>query len=346
MKDIRSLELDELNKELEAYNVKKFVAKQVYDWIHKKCAGSFDEMTNISKELRNALKENFEIALPTILTLKKSKDGTKKYLFELSDGRTIESVLMKYKYGYSVCISSQVGCRMGCAFCATAIGGLERNLSAGEMLSQVYAIEKEVGERISHVVVMGMGEPLDNYDNLLKFIRMISSEEGLNLSQRAITVSTCGIVPKMAELAKEKLQITLAVSLHATTQEERAKLMPVAKSFNIYELLEACKRYFDITGRRVSFEYSLIKGKNDSIEHAERLADLIKDMKAHINLIPVNPVVETGFSSPDAKAAMRFKNKLEKYGINVTIRREMGQDIDASCGQLRMSYGGKYENKR
>ena len=255
-----------------------------------------------------------------------------------SDGNVIESVLMRYKHGNSVCISSQVGCRMGCAFCASTIGGLVRNLSPSEMLGQIYQIQKISGERVSNVVIMGTGEPMDNYDNFLKFIHLLTDENGLNISQRNVTVSTCGIVPKMKELAKEHLQITLALSLHGSNQEKRRKLMPVANKYDITEVLAACDEYFKETGRRVSFEYSLVHGVNDTDEDAQELIHLLKHKNCHINLIPVNPVKERDFVRPSRKSALNFKNKLEKSGINVTIRREMGSDIDGACGQLRRRY--------
>ena len=296
-------------------------------------------MSNLSVKFREKLAEEFVLNPLHIekKQLSKKKD-TAKYLFKLPDGNYIESVWMKYHHGNSVCISSQVGCRMGCTFCASTLSGLARNLSAGEMLSQIYEIQRETGERVSNVIVMGMGEPLDNYDSLLRFIRMLSDDKGLNISQRNITVSTCGIVPKMYELAEEKLQITLALSLHASSQEKREELMPIANKYSLDEVLDACRNYFEKTGRRITFEYSLVGGKNDSEEDAQRLAELIKGLNCHINLIPVNPIKERNFVRSEMKVILNFKNKLEKYQINVTIRREMGQDIDGACGQLRKSY--------
>ena len=302
-------------------------------------------MTNISKDLKEKLKEN-----SYLVSLKKEEvqvskiDGTRKYLFSLGDGNVIESVLMKYKHGNSVCISSQVGSKMGCRFCASTIGGWTRNLTSAEMLDQIYQIQKDSQERVSNVVVMGTGEPMDNYDALVRFIRMLSNEKGLNISQRNITVSTCGIVPGMYKLAEENLQITLALSLHASSQEKREELMPIAKKYHLEEVLEACRNYFEKTGRRITFEYSLVGGKNDSQEDALRLAQLVKGLNCHINLIPVNPIKERDFVRSDMKVILNFKNKLEKYQINVTIRREMGQDIDGACGQLRKSYIDKRED--
>ena len=259
-------------------------------------------------------------------------------MFALSDGNVIESVLMRYKHGNSVCISSQVGCRMGCRFCASTLDGKVRNLRASEMLDQIYRIGADIGERISNVVVMGTGEPLDNYDNLLKFIELLTDENGLNISQRNLTISTCGIVPKMRELAERKLQITLALSLHASSQEKRLRLMPIANKYDISEVLEACRYYFEQTKRRVTFEYSLVNGVNDTAEDAKELTALVKGMNCHINLIPVNPIKERDYVQPSSERVRDFKNKLEKNGINVTIRREMGRDIDGACGQLRKRY--------
>lgn len=262
-------------------------------------------------------------------------DGTKKFLFELRDGSLVESVWMKYKHGNSVCISSQVGCRMGCAFCASTLDGLERSLLPSEMLDQIYAITLLTGERVSNVVVMGTGEPLDNFENLLKFLELLTDENGLHISQRNVTVSTCGLVPRMRELADNKLQITLALSLHATTDEKRRKLMPIANKYSIAELMEACAYYFEKTGRRITFEYALVGGVNDTKEDARELTELIRSLNCHVNLIPVNPIKERSFVQSEGEAITAFKNKLEKNGINVTIRREMGRDIDGACGQLR-----------
>ena len=336
--DIKSQTLEELKNTVLELGEKPFRAKQLYEWMHVKLADDFDEMTNLSKDFRQKLKENCTLTALKKVEVQISKiDGTRKYLFALSDGNVVESVLMRH-HGNSVCISSQVGCKMGCRFCASTIGGWTRNLTAAEMLDQIYQIQKDSGERVSNVVVMGPGEPLDNYDSLLRFIRMLSDDKGLNISQRNITVSTCGIVPKMYELAEEKLQITLALSLHASSQEKREELMPIANKYSLDEVLDACRNYFEKTGRRITFEYSLVGGKNDSEEDAQRLAELIKGLNCHINLIPVNPIKERNFVRSEMKVILNFKNKLEKYQINVTIRREMGQDIDGACGQLRKSY--------
>lgn len=336
MTDIKSMTLEELKADIESMGEKSFRAKQLYEWMHKKLSRSFDEMTNISASLREKCKERYEYtALRAIEIQESAIDGTKKYLFELSDGNVVESVWMKYKHGNSVCISSQVGCRMGCAFCASTLDGLERGLTPSEMLDQIYAITLLTEERVSNVVVMGTGEPLDNYENLLRFLKLLTCEEGLHISQRNVTVSTCGIVPGMRKLAERQLQITLALSLHAATDEKRRKLMPVANKYSIAELMDACSYYFEKTGRRITFEYSLVGGVNDTKEDAEELIRLVKPLNCHVNLIPVNPIKERDFVQSERKSILAFKNKLEKNGINVTIRREMGRDIDGACGQLR-----------
>lgn len=337
--DIRSLNMKELKLFMESLGEKAFRAKQIYQWLHQKQVESFDEMTNISENLRNRLKDSCTLTVLKTVTVQTSRiDGTRKYLFELEDGNMVESVLMRYKHGNSVCISSQVGCRMGCKFCASTLDGLVRGLTPAEMLEQIYRITRDTGERVSNVVVMGTGEPLDNFDNLVAFIQMLTDENGLNISQRNLTISTCGIVPKMRELADLKLQITLALSLHASSQEKRKELMPIANAYDIQETIEACRYYFEQTGRRISFEYSLVAGVNDSAKDAEELSDLVKGMNCHLNLIPVNPIKERDYVQPDARAVRDFQNKLEKCGINVTIRREMGRDIDGACGQLRKRF--------
>ena len=339
MKDLKSLNLEQLTEELLGIGEKKFRAKQVYSWMHEKLVDSFDEMTNLSKDLREKLKENYTLQSLDAVAVQTSKiDGTQKYLFRLHDGHVVESVLMKYHHGNSVCISSQVGCLMGCRFCASTIGGKVRDLAASEMLGQIYKIQKLSGERVHNVVVMGTGEPLDNYDNLVQFIKMLTDENGLNISQRNLTVSTCGIVPKIRQLAEEKFQITLALSLHATTQEKRKQLMPIANKYDLKEVLEACHDYYEQTGRRITFEYSLVGGVNDTKQDAEELTRLIGKFPCHVNLIPVNPIKERDFVQPNKQECQAFRNKLEKNGINATIRREMGRDIDGACGQLRKSY--------
>lgn len=335
-KDIASYSFEELQEEMLAIGEKGFRSRQIYSWIHEKLVDDFEEMTNLPKTLRQKLESAYEIRRVEMEKRQISKiDGTNKFLFCLKDGNMVESVLMKYKHGNSVCISSQVGCRMGCRFCASTLDGLERNLTPSEMLRQVYQIQKITGERVSNIVIMGTGEPLDNYDNFLKFIHMVSDEHGLNISQRNITASTCGIVPNIRRLAEEKLQITLALSLHGSNQEKRRSLMPVANKYELREVLEACDYYFEKTGRRITFEYSLVHGVNDTPEDAKELMGILKDRNCHLNLIPVNPIKERNYEKPDKKSAENFKNKLEKNGINVTIRREMGSDIDGACGQLR-----------
>ena len=343
-RDIKSFTRKELEDALLARGEKAFRAAQIYSWMHERLAAGFDEMTNISKSLREALEEEYDYTNLEIVEIQRSKlDGTCKYLFRLADGNMIESVLMRYHHGNSVCISSQAGCRMGCRFCASTIGGLVRNLEASEMLDQIYRIQRDTGERVSNVVVMGTGEPLDNYENLLRFIRILSGEHGLHISQRNVTVSTCGIAPRIRQLADEDLAITLALSLHAATQEKREELMPIARKYGLSEVLEACAYYFERTGRRLTFGYSLVGGVNDRPEDARRLAALAKPIHSHINLIPVNPVTERNYVQPDKKVIGNFKKELEKYGINVTIRREMGRDIDGACGQLRRRYLEKSE---
>ena len=337
--DIKSLNLEELTGFIVKNGEKAFRAKQVYQWLHVKQVDTFDEMTNLSKAFREKLEQLCYITDLHQEAVQISKiDGTRKYLFLLEDGNVIESVLMRYKHGNSVCISSQVGCRMGCRFCASTLDGLVRGLKPSEMLDQIYKIGKDIGERISNVVVMGTGEPMDNYDNLVRFVRLLSSQEGLNISQRNITVSTCGIVPNMYKLADEGLQITLALSLHAPNDEKRRELMPIANKYSIDEILDACRNYFAKTGRRITFEYSLVGGKNDSEADAKELSARISDINCHVNLIPVNPIKERDYVKSTKKVVENFKNKLEKYGINVTIRREMGADIDGACGQLRKSF--------
>ena len=339
MKDLKSLNLEQLTEELLNIGEKKFRAKQIYSWIHEKLVDSFDEMTNLSKDLREKLKANYTLNSLEAVAVQTSKiDGTQKYLFRPQDGHVVESVLMRYHHGNSVCISSQVGCLMGCRFCASTIGGKVRDLYPSEMLGQIYKIQKLSGERVHNVVVMGTGEPLDNYDNLVQFIKMLTDENGLNISQRNLTVSTCGIVPKIRQLAEEKLQMTLALSLHATTQEKRKQLMPIANKYDLKEVLDACHDYYEQTGRRLTFEYSLVGGVNDTKQDAEELTKLIGKFPCHVNLIPVNPIKERDFVQPNKQECQAFRNKLEKNGINVTIRREMGRDIDGACGQLRKSY--------
>ena len=339
MEDIRGLTKAELTEHINALSEPSYRAGQIYDWLHKRHVSDFDQMTDISKKLREKLRSEFFITrLEPLEVLRSELDGTRKYILSLGDGNVIEAVLMRYHYGNSVCISSQVGCRMGCRFCASTLDGLVRSLSASEMLSEVYAIEDDIGERVSHIVIMGSGEPLDNYDEVVRFIRMISDKDGVNISQRNITLSTCGIVPRIYELAELRLQITLALSLHAATQEKRLRTMPIAKAYELSEVLEACRYYGETTGRRVTFEYAVVKDVNDSLEDAELLSDIARRLHAHVNLIPVNPVKECGFSEPEQRKLQAFRVELEHRGVNVTVRREMGRDIDSACGQLRRRY--------
>ncbi len=334
--DIKSLTLDELTECIMLMDESAFRAKQIYSWLHVKKVRDYEDMTNIPKALREKCRENFSLVTLKSVQVQESKlDDTKKFLFALPDGNIIESVFMKYRFGVSLCISSQVGCRMGCRFCASTLDGVVRNLLPSEMLDQIYSIAQITGEKIHRVVVMGSGEPLDNYDNLLRFIALLTDENGMNLSQRNLTVSTCGIVPNMKRLADEKLSINLAISLHASNDEKRKELMPIANKYSIAELLDGCRYYFEKTGRQLTFENSLVSGVNDTKEDAAELAELIGPLNAVINLIPVNPIKERSFVPTDRKGAEAFKNKLEKSRINVTIRREMGRDIDGACGQLR-----------
>lgn len=337
--DIKSLTLEELKAEMENLSEKPFRAVQLYQWMHRKLARGYDEMSNIPAALKEKCRVGFQYTALQLLEVQESKnDGTKKYLFALADGNVVETVLMHYKHGNSVCISSQAGCRMGCKFCASTLDGLKRNLLPSEMLDQIYAVTLESGERVSHVVVMGTGEPLDNFDHLLRFITLLTDENGLHLSQRNLTVSTCGIVPKMRELAQKKLQITLALSLHGATDEKRRELMPIANTYSLAQLMEACAYYFEQTGRRITFEYSLVRQVNDSREDARLLAELIRGLNCHVNLIPVNPIKERHYVQSEKQAVAAFQDRLIKSGINVTVRREMGRDIDGACGQLRRRF--------
>ncbi len=342
--DLRSLEFHKLEEVILTLGGEKYRAKQIYEWMHKHLADDLDEMRNVPAKLKESLAKDYTIRkVHAEKVLTSGIDGTKKYLFSLFDGNIIESVFMRYEHGNSVCISSQVGCNMGCRFCASTIDGKVRDLSAGEMLAQIYGIMKDTGEKISNVVVMGSGEPLDNYVNLMTFIRMLTDANGLNLSQRNLTVSTCGIVPKIRELAQEQLQMTLAISLHAASDEKRKALMPVANRYSLDELIAACRDYFDKTGRRITFEYAMVKGENDTEEDVAALSSLLKPLNCHVNLIPVNPIPERTYEQSDRTALLAFKNKLEKNHINVTIRREMGRDIDGACGQLRRRYLADYQ---
>ncbi len=333
--DILSCSLQDLEEILLKIGQKKFVAGQIYTWLHQKDVSSFSEMSNISKALKETLSEKFYISKLEIQTKQISKDGTIKYLYKLDDENFIETVLMRYEHGNSICISTQVGCRMGCKFCASTKDGKIRDLTTAEMLNQVYKTQLDINDRISNIVMMGIGEPLDNYDNSINFIKIISSKQGKNISQRSISLSTCGLVDKIYLLAKENLGITLSISLHATTDENRKKTMPIANAYSLKELMKACKHYADTTKRRISFEYAMIKGENDTNEDAQRLKELLKGIIAHVNLIPTNPIEGEEFTSSDDKVIKNFKNQLQNLKINATIRRSLGQDISAACGQLR-----------
>ena len=335
MTDLRSLTPEELRAALQDLGQPSFRTDQIFDWLHRKKVRTVDEMTNLPKALRETLKEDFTLSTLTLHTRQISRDGTRKYLFLLPDRQAVESVLMHYDYGSTVCISSQVGCRMGCHFCASTIGGLSRNLLPGEMLEQIYRIEEDAGLTVNHLVVMGTGEPLDNLDNLIRFLRLLTHPAGKNLSERNITVSTCGLVPQIARLAEEHLGITLALSLHAPDDELRRTMMPIANRYTIAETLAACDAYFAATGRRMSYEYSLVRGVNDQPEHAQALSALLKGKNCHVNLIPVNPVAERSYEASQEASVTRFQKILEKNGINATIRKKMGADIDGACGQLR-----------
>lgn len=335
MIDLKDLEYNELEKFLKDQNEPKFRAKQIFSWLQKGVT-SFDEMTNLSKQTRENLSKVSCISTLKIKEKYTSKiDGTIKYLFELDDGNCIESVIMRYKHGITICISSQVGCRMGCRFCASTIGGLYRSLTAGEILNQVIFAQKDIGERISNIVMMGIGEPLDNYDNVIAFLHNVNHPDGLNIGYRHISLSTCGVVDKIYKLAEENLPITLSISLHAPNDEIRASIMPINTKFGVDELLTACRDYIKQTTRRISFEYSLIKGVNDSVNDAKELASKLRGMLCHVNLIPVNKVDERDYDKSSADDILRFQNKLISLGINATVRRELGSDISASCGQLR-----------
>ena len=334
--DLKSMTLEELTDCVMELGEKKFRAKQIYGWLHQKLVRSPEEMKNVpAKCIEKLLKEHPFYGVEEVEHYESKIDGTQKFLFSLHDGNMVESVLMKYKHGNSVCISSQAGCRMGCRFCASTLDGLARSLTPAEMLEQIYRIGCDIGERISNVVVMGSGEPLDNYDNLLVFIRMLTDTHGLNISQRNLTVSTCGLVPRIRELADLKLQITLALSLHASSQEKRKELMPIANKYELADVMAACDYYFSQTGRRVTFEYSLVGGVNDTDADVEGLCRMLKGKNCHINLIPVNPIKERDYVQSERAVVEAFRQKLEKNGINATVRREMGRDIDGACGQLR-----------
>ncbi len=338
--------LPELTEDLVSSGLPKFRAKQVYDWLHKKYVAEFDEMTNLSKDLRETLAEQYVIYDAKVLQKRVSAiDGTVKYLYELNDGNTVETVLMKYKYGYSVCVSSQIGCDMGCTFCASTIGGCERDLRPSEILAQVYTAQRDMDIRVSHLVLMGMGEPLLNYDNVMRFLELLTCEDGVNLSMRHVSLSTCGIVPRLYDLMELRPQFTLSVSLHAPNDDIRRRIMPVAKRWDIETLLKACRDYIAATNRRISFEYAMMSGVNDSDECARELASRLKGMLCHVNLIPANEVRENDYVRSSDERLTAFASILERSGITTTVRRTLGPDIEASCGQLRRNHAKEMTEK-
>ncbi len=335
MKNIKDYDLEDLKQELISIGEKSFRAEQIFKWLYQEKVKSFDEMTNLSLELREKLKNNYTICNYNILKKLESSDGTKKYLFDILDGNIIESVLMEYHYGKSVCVSSQVGCKMGCKFCASTGIPFVRNLTAGEIVEQILAIEQDTGEKISNIVFMGIGEPLDNYDNVIKAIRILNNPKGLGIGARHISVSTSGLVPRIYDLAKENIQCTLSVSLHASNNEKRSSMMPVNNRYSVEELIKACKDYIAMTNKRISFEYALAKDNNDNMQDAKELANLLKGMLCHVNLIPINKIENGKFTKSSNENIIKFRDYLNDHGIVATIRRELGSDIEAACGQLR-----------
>lgn len=342
---ISSYTLEGLTALMKELGQPAFRAKQIFHWLHQKLVTDFSAMTDQPKALLAKLEEGYYIAAPVIARRQQSKDGTVKYLFALADGNCIETVIMRYHYGVTACVSTQVGCRMGCRFCASTQAGRVRNLEAGEIAAQIYAAQKDIGERISHIVLMGIGEPLDNFDNVMDFLTIISSPDGVNIGMRNISLSTCGVVPMIDKLAEKKLQLTLSISLHAPNDEMRSKMMPVNDAYPVAQLIAACRRYQETTGRRVSFEYSMVRGVNDSPATAKELAALIRGMGAHVNLIPINPVDGSPYSATDAENVKRFQSLLTDLGVNATVRRRLGSDISAACGQLRREEAAKEGRK-
>ncbi|WP_461204474.1 dual-specificity RNA methyltransferase RlmN [Clostridium sp. DL1XJH146] len=338
MNNFLDYNIEEFKVWLQQNKYQKFRAKQIFDWVYKLGKTDFEEMNNIPKDLRKTLKEKLNIQIPEIVKVQKSKDGTSKFLLKLYDGKYIETVVMKYKYGYSICVSTQVGCKMGCKFCASTIGGFMRNLSSGEITAQLLCVQNNLDIRISNIVLMGSGEPLDNFDNIVHFIGNINSESTVNIGQRRITLSTCGIVPKIIELADLKLQITLAISLHASSDKKRNEIMPISEKYSLLELIDSCKYYYEKTKRRISFEYALIQGKNDSLKDAELLSKIIRGFPCHVNLIPINEIEENNFKKSNNESILNFQHKMLDLGIETTIRREMGTDISGACGQLRSQH--------
>ena len=332
---ISSMTLEQLENFVKEQGQPKFRAGQLFQWLHGRQVDSFSEMTDQPKSFLSVLEQECTIERLAVQQCQISKDGTRKYLFSLPDGNCIETVWIQYSYGNTVCVSTQVGCRMGCRFCASTQGGKVRDLTAGEIAGEIYAVMKDTGQRVSHIVLMGIGEPLDNFENVLDFLSIISSPKGVNIGMRNISLSTCGLVPKIKELAQKKLQLTLSVSLHAPLNEMRSKMMPVNDAYPVEELIAACREYQNVTGRRISFEYSMVRGVNDSPQTAKKLAELIRGMGAHVNLIPINPVDGSPFTATDAAAVKRFQETLTKLGVNAAVRRRLGTDISAACGQLR-----------
>lgn len=335
MKNIKDYNLDELKDELVALGEKGFRAEQIFKWLYVEKVKSFDDMTNLSLDLREKLKENYTMCNYNIIKKQESSDGTKKYLFDVLDGNAIETVLMQYHHGKTICVSSQIGCKMGCKFCASTGIKFVRSLTAGEIVEQILAVEQDINDKISNIVFMGIGEPLDNYDNVIKAIRIINNPKGLNIGARHISVSTSGLVPRIYDLANENIQCTLSISLHATNDEKRSSMMPVNNAYNIEQLMKACKEYIKITNRRISFEYALAKDNNDNLEDAKELVKLLKGMLCHVNLIPINKIENGKFTKSTNENIMKFRDYLNDHGIVATIRRELGSDIDAACGQLR-----------
>lgn len=332
---ITSFTIEQLTALMKELGQPSFRAKQIFHWVHQKQAAEFSQMTDQPKALIARLEQDFYIAQHKVRRCQRSKDGTVKYLFELADGNCIETVLMRYNYGNTVCVSTQVGCRMGCRFCASTQGGRVRNLEAGEIAAEIYGVMRDTGERVSHVVLMGIGEPLDNFDNVMDFLEIVSCADGINIGMRNFSLSTCGLVPMIDKLAEKKLQLTLSVSLHAPENTMRSSMMPVNNAYPVEQLIAACRRYQQTTGRRISFEYSMVRGVNDSDQTAAMLAKLIRGMGAHVNLIPINPVDGSPYSASDDANVRRFQQRLMDLGVNATVRRRLGQDISAACGQLR-----------
>ena len=341
MQNIKDFTLEELRGELVKIGEKPFRAEQIFSWIYRENVTSFEEMTNLSKDLRKKLEENYTLNNYKILSKLESKDGTKKYLFDVLDGNAIETVLMEYKFGKSICISSQIGCKMGCKFCASTGIPFIRSLTAGEIAEQILAVERDEKIKVSNVVFMGIGEPLDNFENVIRAISLLNEPKGLNIGARHISISTSGVVPKIYELADRKLQCTLSISLHATTNEKRSSMMPVNNAYPLEELMKACRYYIEKTNRRISFEYALAKDSNDNLEDAKRLVKLLHGMLAHVNLIPINPIENGAYSKSTNENILKFRDYLNDNGITATVRRELGSDIEAACGQLRRKFTRK-----